>query len=163
MPVTARLSSKFYDRFGDDLANELVDWFNVIDAAYRSELERASERSHERFEALLERRLAEMDASLRRALAETSASLRQEIAETSASLRQDMAELEVRLRVEIANQGTAIRREVADYARRTDERIAALEVRTARDMLLQTRWMVGLWAAQMMAFIGTILVVLQRA
>ena len=28
MPVTAKLSRKFYERFGDDIANELVDWFN---------------------------------------------------------------------------------------------------------------------------------------
>lgn len=26
MPVTARLSRKFYERFGDDLTNELVEW-----------------------------------------------------------------------------------------------------------------------------------------
>jgi len=28
MPVTAKLSRKFYERFGDDLTNELVEWFN---------------------------------------------------------------------------------------------------------------------------------------
>ncbi len=27
MPVTAKLSRKFYETFGDELANELVDWF----------------------------------------------------------------------------------------------------------------------------------------
>ena len=28
MPVTARLSRKFYETFGDEIANELVEWFN---------------------------------------------------------------------------------------------------------------------------------------
>jgi len=26
MPVTAKLSRKFYETFGDDLANEIVEW-----------------------------------------------------------------------------------------------------------------------------------------
>ena len=34
VPVTAKLSRKFYERFGDDIANELVDWFNMVDATY---------------------------------------------------------------------------------------------------------------------------------
>jgi len=34
MPVTAKLSRKFYERFGDELTNELVEWFNLIDATY---------------------------------------------------------------------------------------------------------------------------------
>lgn len=38
MPVTARLSFKFYERFGEDVANELVDWMNQVDATYRTEL-----------------------------------------------------------------------------------------------------------------------------
>jgi len=38
MPVTAKLSRKFYDTFGDEIANELVEWFNAVDATYRSEL-----------------------------------------------------------------------------------------------------------------------------
>src|SRR5207247_5766670 len=30
MPVTARLSRQFYETFGDDLANELVEWINPV-------------------------------------------------------------------------------------------------------------------------------------
>jgi hypothetical protein len=29
MPVTAKLSRKFYQKLGDDIATELVEWFNV--------------------------------------------------------------------------------------------------------------------------------------
>ena len=38
MPVTARLSKAFYDRFGETVTNELVDWFNAVDSTYRSDL-----------------------------------------------------------------------------------------------------------------------------
>jgi hypothetical protein len=37
MPVTARLSRKFYDTLGDEVANELVDWLNAVDLSYRQE------------------------------------------------------------------------------------------------------------------------------
>jgi len=51
--VTARLSRKFYERFGDDLTNELVEWFNQVDATYRSELREINELNWTRFEAKL--------------------------------------------------------------------------------------------------------------
>jgi hypothetical protein len=38
LPVTARLSGKFYERFGDDIANELVEWFNAVDSTYQTQL-----------------------------------------------------------------------------------------------------------------------------
>ena len=30
MPVTARLAKLFYDRLGEQVANELVEWFNAV-------------------------------------------------------------------------------------------------------------------------------------
>ncbi len=38
MPITAKLSRRFYETFGDEIANELVGWFNSVDAQYRAEL-----------------------------------------------------------------------------------------------------------------------------
>ena len=64
MPVTAKLSRKFYERFGDDLTNELVEWFNQVDATYRSELRETNELNWARFEAKLEQRFAEARADL---------------------------------------------------------------------------------------------------
>ena len=58
MPVTAKLSSKFYERFGDDVTNELVDWFNQVDATYRSELKDLNELNFARFDAKVEQRVA---------------------------------------------------------------------------------------------------------
>ena len=54
MPVTARLSRNFYDRFGDDVANELVEWFNSVDATYRANLLELNELSFARFSAKID-------------------------------------------------------------------------------------------------------------
>ena len=61
VPVTAKLSRKFYEKFGDDVANELVEWFNMVDATYRSELRELNDLNFERFEAKLEQRIAELE------------------------------------------------------------------------------------------------------
>ena len=66
--VTAKLSRKFYEKFGDDLTNELVDWFNQVDATYRSELRELNELNFARFDAKLEQRVAEVKAELRAAV-----------------------------------------------------------------------------------------------
>jgi len=64
MPVTARLSKLFYDRLGEEIAQEMVDWFNAVDATYRSDLRELNELNFARFEAKLEQRLAEVEARL---------------------------------------------------------------------------------------------------
>ena len=51
MPVTAKLSRRFYERFGDEITNELVDWFNAVDATYRSDLRELNEQNFARFMA----------------------------------------------------------------------------------------------------------------
>ena len=79
MPVTAKLSRKFYERFGDDVANELVDWFNAVDATYRSDLDRLNEVNFERFDANVGQRFAAADARLERRLADLREELRSEL------------------------------------------------------------------------------------
>ena len=64
MPVTAKLSKRFYEVLGEDLANELVDWFNAVDLTYRSELRELNELNFARFDAKLEQRLAELRTAL---------------------------------------------------------------------------------------------------
>ena len=64
MPVTAKLSRRFYEQFGDDLTNELVDWFNSVDASYQSELRELNEINFARFDAKLEQRVAGIDARI---------------------------------------------------------------------------------------------------
>src|SRR2546425_3655892 len=64
MPVTAKLSRKFYEKLGDEVANELVEWFNLVDATYRSDLRQLNELNFARFDAKLEQRIAELRAEL---------------------------------------------------------------------------------------------------
>ena len=65
MPVTAKLFRKFSEVFGDEIANELVEWFNQVDATYRFGLRELNEMNYQRFDARLEQRLAELAAVLR--------------------------------------------------------------------------------------------------
>ena len=65
VPVTARLSRRFYEKFGDEIVNELVDWLNQVDTTYRSELREQNEMNFARFDAKLEQRLAELKAELK--------------------------------------------------------------------------------------------------
>ena len=75
MPATARLSKRFYDVFGEEIANELVDWFNTVDATYRADLRELNELNFARFDAKLEQRLAELSASLRVEIAQVKSDL----------------------------------------------------------------------------------------
>ncbi len=75
MPVTAKLSRKFYDTFGDDIANELVEWFNQVDATYRSDLRELNELNFQRFDARLEQRVAELRADFDRRFTQSDAKL----------------------------------------------------------------------------------------
>jgi hypothetical protein len=64
VPVTAKLSKRFYDVLGEDVANELVDWFNAVDSTYRADLRELNELNFARFDAKLEQRLAELRIDL---------------------------------------------------------------------------------------------------
>ena len=64
MPVTARLSKHFYDVLGEDIANELVEWFNAVDLTYRTDLRELNELNFARFDAKLEQRLAQLRGEL---------------------------------------------------------------------------------------------------
>jgi len=65
MPVTARLSRAFYERLGDEIANELVAWFNAVDLTYRTELRELNDLNFARFDAKMGERLAALKTELR--------------------------------------------------------------------------------------------------
>jgi hypothetical protein len=64
MPVTAKLSHALYERLGNDVANELVEWFNSVDTTYRGDLRELNELNFARFDAKLEQRTASLDAKI---------------------------------------------------------------------------------------------------
>ena len=77
MPVTAKLSKAFYDRLGEQIANELVDWFNAVDATYRTDLKELNELNFSRFDTRLEQRMAELEATIDRRATELDAKIDQ--------------------------------------------------------------------------------------
>src|SRR5687768_8574761 len=90
VPVTAKLSKRFYDVLGEDIANELVDWFNAVDLTYRTDLRELNELNFARFDAKLEQRLAELRAEFRTELHTELQTVRAEIAEFRAELRAEL-------------------------------------------------------------------------
>ncbi len=93
MPVTAKLSKRFYEVLGEDVANELVAWFNAVDATYRADLRELNELNFARFHVKLEQRLAELDARWRERWAALDAKLEQRLAALDAKLEQRLAAL----------------------------------------------------------------------
>ncbi len=89
MPVTARLSRKFYETFGDEIANELVDWFNSVDLTYRNDLRELADLQYARFDAKLEQRFGVLDVRIE----ELDKAFDARLGRCKAELRQDMADL----------------------------------------------------------------------
>ena len=132
MPVTARVSKKFYEQFGEDVVAELVDWFNEVDATYKTNLRELNELNFGRFDAKLEQRLAESEARTAKALAESDA----RTSKALAAFEQRLVELEARF----------------------DGKLNALETRL-RGEIVATKWDVtklvfALWASLMIPIIG---------
>jgi hypothetical protein len=97
VPVTAKLSKRFYDVLGEDVANELVEWFNAVDLTYRTDLREFNELSFARFDAKLEQRVAELRAEFRQIAVELKAEFRQELAESRLEFRTELQQVRTEL------------------------------------------------------------------
>jgi hypothetical protein len=64
LPVTVRLSKRFYDTLGDEIANDLVEWFNQVDATYRQELREQNDLNWGRIDARMRELRAEFHQEL---------------------------------------------------------------------------------------------------
>src|SRR5436309_9855975 len=109
VPVTARLSKRFYDVFGEEIATELVDWFNAVDATYRADLRELNELNFFRFDAKLEQRLATLDAAWQRRLATLDAEWHGRWTQLDAKLQQRLPEPRVHLVNELAALNTGLK------------------------------------------------------
>jgi hypothetical protein len=81
-----------------------VEWFNMVDATYRSDLKELNELNFARFDSKLEQRVAQLDAKLERRVAELRAEMLAGFARvdarfeaSDARIDQRLAELETRL------------------------------------------------------------------
>src|SRR5437588_5885293 len=71
---------------GEDITNELVNWFNAVDATYRADLRELNELNFARFDAKLEQRLAQSDAKLEQRMADLRSSVAERLAELESRL-----------------------------------------------------------------------------
>ncbi|HMV30555.1 MAG: hypothetical protein U0104_12695 [Gemmatimonadales bacterium] len=125
MPVTARLSKRFYDTFGDEIANDLVEWFNQVDATYRQELREHNDLNWGRVEA--------------------------RIGQTEARMESRMAEMETRLRSEFQQGLTAL--EARTHQELTGLR-ADMDVSLERLRSDLLKWMFLFWVGTALTVIG---------
>ena len=114
VPVTAKLSRKFYETFGDQIANELVEWFNQVDLTYRSDLRDLNESNFARFDAKLEQRVAELRAEMQEGFARADAKLEQRVAQLDAKIDRVAAELDLKVQTGFARLETALAAQRAD-------------------------------------------------
>ena len=143
MPVTAKLSLLFYEKLGEDVANELVEWFNSVDATYRSDLRELNELNFARFDAKLEQRLAELGAGLRTEFGQRLNAL-------DAKLEQRFAEVEGRFAQQDARSTILEARLLG--------RMEAMQGGLKADLL---RWMFGFWTGTMIALASVLFAVLR--
>jgi hypothetical protein len=138
MPVTAKLSRKFYETFGDDVVNEPVEWLNQVDATYRFELRELNELNFARFDAKLEQRVAHLDAKIEQRTAALDAKIEQRTAELDAKIEQRTAELRAEFREGLATlEGRLL------------ARLGVLEGRFGTLEARLIRWMFAFWAASL--------------
>jgi hypothetical protein len=135
MPVTARLSKRFYEVLGEDVANELVDWFNAVDLTYRADLRELNELNYARFGAKLEQRIAELGTALRQEITGLRAELRLEF---RSGLQQVSIDVQ-KLRTELEQV-------------RIEVRTGLAQVRT--ELL---RWMFGFWVTTLIGIAGLLI------
>lgn len=134
MPITATLSRKFYEKFGDEVTNELVTWLNAVDASYRQEF-------RELFAAHFGQLRAEMDTlrvQLRSEMNTLRVELRSEMETLGVELRSEMETMETRLRAHTDGRFKEVHTSLANL--RAD--IKADQEAANRRML---HWVLGMW------------------
>jgi hypothetical protein len=130
--VTARLSKAFYDQFGEQVTNELVDWFNAVDLTYRNDLRALNDTNFARFEAVLEARFAAADLQLEKRFAAVD------------------LQLEKRFR------------QVDTRFEQMEARIGRVELNVQRTLLQQTRWMMGMWMTNLLGILAVLVTLLRQ-
>jgi hypothetical protein len=135
MPVTAKLSRQFYEKFGDEITNELVTWFNQVDATYRNDLRELNELNFQRFDAKLQQRVAAAEARLDKRI----------------------SELRAEMQVGFANLERGMVTRIGNLETRMEQRLGAQEQRLGAQM----KWMFGFWLGTLLPLAG-LMIALQR-
>ena len=144
MPVTARLSRRFYDAIGDDAANDLVNWMNAVDVEYRTELMRVNEANFTRFTATLDTRFAAARQETDRRLDRIEARLDEmDFRASMARIDRMFTQLEARMQTQFAQLEARVQTQFAQFKAR------------------MLKWMLVFWTTTMAGAAATVIAVLQ--
>ncbi len=169
MTITARFSRNFYNQLGDEVAQELVDWFNKVDAIYRSELRAYNDLNHSRFEARLNQGLDGLEAQIDVRLGELEARMGVRLAELEARMDVRLVELEARFDVKLSDLEARISTRLAELEARIDVKRAEMEARMGVKLAnmkteliermdarfdQQQRWFIGMSLMMMAMLVG---------
>jgi hypothetical protein len=146
MPVTAKLSRRFYEALGDDVANELVDWFNMVDATYRTELRELNDLNFARFDAKVGERFAEFEVRIMKQLAEMESRFDKRFADIDkrfVEIDKRFAEVDRRF----VEQDGRIEKRIAESEARIEQRLGDLRA----DLI---KWMFIFWATSALSVLG---------
>ena len=161
MPVTAKLSKSFYDALGENVADESVDWFNQVDATYRTDLRELNDLNFQRFDAKMgehlaefetkmERRFAGMEVNMDQRFAAMEAKMDQRFADTETNTDLRFADIEAKMTLGLASlrdellERMVSQQQFADFRAEVSDRIG--------DVM---KWMVALWTTTIFAVIAT--------
>lgn len=75
---------------GEDVTNELVDWFNAVDATYQAQLRELNDLNFERFRSELRAELRAESASIRAEIAILRTEFEAKLDSKTANLRADL-------------------------------------------------------------------------
>ena len=154
MPVTAKLSREFYDKFGDKIADELVNWFNQVDATYRSDLRELNELNFARFDAKLEQRLSELRTEIMQRFAESDAKWERRFAESDAKWERRLGGSDATWERRFAESDVKWERRFAESDVKWERRMGEIKVSLIR-------WMFGLWTVGTLTILGTTLAIVK--
>lgn len=127
MPVTARLSKAFYDQFGEQVTNELVEWFNQVDLTYRTDLRTLNDTNFARFEALLDSRFARADLQLERQLNERFGEFEQRFSAFERRMEKQSGEFEQRMEKRFSAFEQRMEQQFGKFEQRMERRLGVFE------------------------------------
>jgi len=138
VPITAKLSKAFYDKVGEQATNELVDWFNQVDATYRADLRILNEQNFARFDAKVEQRIEALRAQLEAKLESVTSGL-----VTRAQLEGKLEALEAKFEAKLEAKITSATSELVTRAQ-LDSKIEATKFELIK-------WMFVFWTGAVLA------------
>jgi hypothetical protein len=167
VPVTARLSKRFYEQLGDDIANELVDWFNQVDATYRTDLRELNELNFSRFDAKVEQRFAESEARVEKRFVQFQAQMDQRFVQFQAQMDQRFVQFQAQMDQRFIKFQAQMEQRFTKFQAQMEQRFVRLETRVdtklaeqreflERRLGEQTRWFYAAWAVQMAATVAVL-------